>query len=129
VTCPASAVTSVASTEERATSYITENLILLPGRCWVRVRSLDVVVEVLGRARDRDAAQGRAVVFTALIPSGWGAAQYPWLLVDEVRIADGAGADATLGALLVVVGLAGVLVLPPLVYLFRLTQSEEWVDH
>ena len=49
--------------------------------------------------------------------------QYPWLLVDEVRIVDAAGATATLQGLLVAVGLAVVLVLPPLAYLFRLTQS------
>ena len=58
--------------------------------------------------------------------SAGASAQYPWLLVDEVTIADGAGAPATLPALLVVVGLAGVIVLPALVYLFWLTQSETW---
>ena len=57
---------------------------------------------------------------------GWGVGQYPWLLVDEVRIVDAAGASATLAALLVAVALAVVVVLPPLVYLFRLTQSERW---
>ncbi len=62
----------------------------------------------------------------ASVVSGWGIAQYPWLLVDEVRIVDAAGATATLQGLLVAVGLAVVLVLPPLTYLFRLTQSEEW---
>ena len=65
----------------------------------------------------------------ASVVSGWGIAQYPWLLVDEVRIVDAAGATATLQGLLVAVGLAVVLVLPPLVYLFRLTQSEEWSRH
>jgi cytochrome d ubiquinol oxidase subunit II len=65
-----------------------------------------------------------AAVATVLL--GWGVAQYPWLLVDETTIDDGAGADATLVALLVVVGLAVVLVLPALGYLFRLTQSERW---
>ena len=74
-------------------------------------------------------ARVTAVVAVASVISGWGAGQYPWLLVDEVRIADGAGADATMVGLLVVVGLAVVLVLPPLVYLFRLTQSEDWVHH
>lgn len=74
-------------------------------------------------------ARVTAVVAVASVVSGWGVGQYPWLLVDEVRIADGAGADATLVGLLVVVGLAGVLVLPPLVYLFRLTQSEDWAHH
>ena len=67
-----------------------------------------------------------AVVAVAAVVSGWGVGQYPWLLVDEVRIVDAAGAPATLEALLVAVGLAAVVVLPPLVYLLRLTQSEEW---
>ena len=50
--------------------------------------------------------------------------QYPWLLVDQVRIEDAAGASATLAALLVVLGLAILAVLPALVYLFWFTQSE-----
>lgn len=70
-----------------------------------------------------------AVVAVASVVSGWGVGQYPWLLVDEVTIADAAGATATLQGLLVAVGLAVVLVVPPLVYLFRLTQSEEWTNH
>ena len=70
-----------------------------------------------------------AVVAVASVVMGWGVGQYPWLLVDEVRIVEAAGADATLAGLLVVVGLATVLVLPPLVYLFRLTQSESWTAH
>ena len=61
--------------------------------------------------------------------SGWGVAQYPWLLVDEVTIVDAAGASATLWGLLVAVGLAVVVVVPPLAYLLRLTQSEAWTRH
>ena len=64
----------------------------------------------------------------AVVP-GWGVGQYPWLLVDEVTIVDAAGAPATLHALLVAVGLAAVIVLPPLAYLLRLTQSEAWSRH
>jgi len=67
-----------------------------------------------------------AVVAVAAVVAGWGVAQYPWLLVNQIRITDGAGAPATLHALLVVVGLATVLVLPALVYLYRLTQSRDW---
>ncbi|KAA1427298.1 cytochrome d ubiquinol oxidase subunit II [Nocardioides antri] len=70
-----------------------------------------------------------AAVAVAAVVSGWGVGQYPWLLVDEVTIAEGAGAPATLQALLVAVGLAVVVVLPPLAYLLRLTQSEEWSRH
>ena len=70
-----------------------------------------------------------AVLAVASVVSGWGVGQYPWLLVDEVTISDAAGATATVQGLLVAVGLAGVVVLPPLAYLFRLTQSEEWSRH
>ncbi len=64
-----------------------------------------------------------AVAAVASVVTGWGVGQYPWLLVDEVTIDDGAGADATLIGLLVVVGLAGVIVVPALIYLLRLTQQ------
>ncbi|MGE0218181.1 cytochrome d ubiquinol oxidase subunit II [Mycolicibacterium sp.] len=67
-----------------------------------------------------------AAAAVAAVVSGWGVGQYPWLLVDEVTIDDAAGARATLVGLLVVVVLAGVVVLPALGYLLRLTQSEEW---
>jgi cytochrome d ubiquinol oxidase subunit II len=69
-------------------------------------------------------ARATAVLAVATVISGWGVAQYPWMLVGEVTIADAAGAEATLRGLLVVVALAGVVVLPALAYLFVLTQSE-----
>ena len=74
-------------------------------------------------------ARGTAVIAVVSVISGWGIGQYPWLLVDAVTISDAAGARATLRALLIAVGLAGVVVLPPLIYLLRLTQSEEWSRH
>ncbi|WP_426242787.1 cytochrome d ubiquinol oxidase subunit II [Nocardioides sp. LHG3406-4] len=77
--------------------------------------------------RDRPvAARPAAVVAVAAVLLGWGVGQYPWLLVDEITIEDAAGADATLVALLVAVGIAVVLVVPALAYLYSLTQSETW---
>ena len=78
----------------------------------------------------RRAAQARftAVAAVAAVVIGWGVAQYPWMLVDEVKISAAAGADATLAGLLVVVGLAGVIVVPALAYLFWLTQSDRWTE-
>lgn len=70
------------------------------------------------------AARLPAVVAVAAVLSGWGVGQYPWLLVDHVTIDGAAGATATLQALLVALALAVVLVLPALVMLFRLAQSE-----
>ncbi|WP_322936992.1 cytochrome d ubiquinol oxidase subunit II [Nocardioides bizhenqiangii] len=101
-----------------------------------RAAALVVVSALAGTAtlwllweRRYSLARWPAVVAVASVVSGWGVAQYPWLLVDEVRIVDAAGASATLQALLVAVGLAVVVVLPPLAYLLRLTQSEEWSRH
>ena len=56
---------------------------------------------------------------------GWGFAQYPWLLVDNVSIADGAGHPATLSALLIAAALAAVIITPALVLLFRLVDSDQ----
>ncbi len=98
-----------------------------------RALPLVVVAAIAGLAtmvlllrRRYGAARLSVVAAVVAVVSGWGVGQYPWLLVDEVRINDAGGAPATLAGLLVVVGLAGVLVLPPLLYLFRLTQSEPW---
>jgi len=84
---------------------------------------------VLLLTRRYDVARVTAVGAVASVVLGWGVGQYPWLLVDEVRIADAAGAPATLSALLVAVALAVVLVVPALAYLFWLTQSERWTRH
>jgi cytochrome d ubiquinol oxidase subunit II len=67
-----------------------------------------------------------AAAAVASVVLGWGVAQYPWLLVNEVTIADAAGARATLAGLIVVVVLAVVIVAPALGYLLWLTQTEKW---
>jgi cytochrome d ubiquinol oxidase subunit II len=75
-------------------------------------------------------ARVAAVGAVASIVVGWGVGQYPWLLLDQVTIRQGAGAEATLTALLVTAALALVIVLPPLVWLFRLVQEPTWhQDH
>ncbi|MBD8870576.1 cytochrome d ubiquinol oxidase subunit II [Nocardioides donggukensis] len=74
-------------------------------------------------------ARGTAVAAVAAVVLGWGAGQYPWLLVDELTIVEAAGAAATLQGLLVVVALAGVIVVPALTYLLWLTQTEAWTQH
>jgi cytochrome d ubiquinol oxidase subunit II len=62
-----------------------------------------------------------ALAVTAVV-WGWAAGQYPFLLEDAVTIEQGAGADTTLTAMLVSLVIAGVLVLPPLVYLLAFAQ-------
>jgi cytochrome d ubiquinol oxidase subunit II len=84
-----------------------------------------VTLVLIYRRRYR-VARGFAVAAVGAVVAGWGVGQYPWMLVDELTIADAAGAKATLQALLVVVGLAVVIVLPALTYLLRLTQTERW---
>lgn len=71
-------------------------------------------------------ARFSAVTAVSSIVGGWGVAQHPWLLVDEVRIEEAAGAPATLQGLLIAVALASVLVLPSMAYLYRITQTETW---
>ncbi|AXT84473.1 cytochrome D ubiquinol oxidase subunit II [Aeromicrobium sp. A1-2] len=83
---------------------------------------------VLVHRRHYSPARLGAVAAVASVVIGWGVAQYPWMLVDQVSIQDAAGAPATLQGLLVVVALAGVIVVPALAYLFRLTQSEPWTS-
>jgi cytochrome d ubiquinol oxidase subunit II len=73
----------------------------------------------------RRAARGvrpLAVAAVVAVIWGWGAAQYPYLLPETLTVEDGAGASATLTAVLVVFGIAVVVVLPALALLFTLDQ-------
>ena len=67
-------------------------------------------------------ARVAAVVAVGSVVLGWGVGSYPWLLVDHVTIADGAGHPATMTALLVASGFAALLVLPSLFLLFYLVE-------
>ena len=57
---------------------------------------------------------------------GWGVAQYPYVLVDHARIADVAGAHATLVGLVIVFGVAAVTAVPALVWLYLLVNTHRW---
>jgi cytochrome d ubiquinol oxidase subunit II len=70
-------------------------------------------------------ARFTAVGAVVAVVLGWGVAQYPWLLVDQLTIVEAAGARSTHAALLVVACLAAVVVVPPLAYLLWLTQQPE----
>ena len=63
-----------------------------------------------------------AVGAVAAVVWGWGLAQFPYLLPETLTVADGAAAEATLRALLVVVALALVVVGPSLTLLYVLDQ-------
>jgi cytochrome d ubiquinol oxidase subunit II len=53
---------------------------------------------------------------------GWGVAQHPYLLPKSLTISQGAAGEATLDAVLIVFGVAVVVVLPSLGFLYTLTQ-------
>ncbi|MET0726973.1 MAG: cytochrome d ubiquinol oxidase subunit II [Acidimicrobiales bacterium] len=72
-----------------------------------------------------EGARLSAVVAVATVVLGWGVGQWPWLLVDVVEVEEAAGASTTLWALIVTFALAGVLVVPSLVYLYWMTQRDE----
>ena len=68
-------------------------------------------------------ARPTAVIAVAAVVIGWGVGQYPWILVDQIEIDDGAGHPATLTALLIASGVAAVIVVPALVLLYRLADT------
>ena len=105
----------------------------LAGGLQTRAAPLIVISALAGTAtlallsiRRFTVARVTAVTAVAAVVIAWGVGQYPWMLVDQVTITDNAGSPATLQALLVAVGLAAVIVLPALGYLYKLTQSESW---
>jgi cytochrome d ubiquinol oxidase subunit II len=61
-----------------------------------------------------------AVLAVVAVIWGWGAAQYPYLLVDELTVAEAAAARASLWALLVAFAVAAGVAVPSLVYLYLL---------
>jgi cytochrome d ubiquinol oxidase subunit II len=71
---------------------------------------------------DRRGARPLAVGAVAALIWGWGVAQYPYLLPQSLTINDGAGSGATLTAVLIVFGVAVVVVLPALAFLYTLAQ-------
>lgn len=94
-------------------------LVVLSG--WAGTAS--VVALVRRRYALARVAAGAAV---ASVVVGWGVAQYPWMLVDRLTLAGAAGAHATLVALLIVGAAAIVIVVPSLLWLFRLVNDTTW---
>lgn len=63
-----------------------------------------------------------AIAVTAVV-WGWAVAQYPQMLVGELSIAEAASAPATLRATLVSLAVGAILLIPSLLWLFRIFQS------
>ena len=82
---------------------------------------------LLARGRMREARLPALAAVVAVV-AGWGVAQYPWLLVDHLEVAQAAAPRATLVGLLVAFGGAAVLVVPSLVMLLRLSSRGTLTD-
>jgi len=81
---------------------------------------------VLLRRRNWALARLFAVGAVATIVVGWGVAQYDWMLVDEMTIAEAAGARPTLIGLIIVFAVAAVTAVPAMLWLFVLVNQDEW---
>jgi cytochrome d ubiquinol oxidase subunit II len=79
------------------------------------------VLALLWRGKRRG-ARPLAIGAVVAVIWGWGVAQYPYLLPQSLTIEDGAGASESLTALLIVFGIAVVVVLPALGFLYTLAQ-------
>jgi cytochrome d ubiquinol oxidase subunit II len=79
------------------------------------------VLVLLRRGTPRGARPLAAGAVAAVVWS-WGVAQYPYLLPKTLTINAGAAPDATLTAILIVFGVAGLLVIPAIALLYTLVQ-------
>ncbi len=64
-----------------------------------------------------------AIGAVASVVAGWGVAQWPYLLPESLKVSQAAAPDATLGALLLVFGVALVVVVPSIALLYVLDQK------
>jgi cytochrome bd ubiquinol oxidase subunit II len=74
------------------------------------------------------AARPAAALATVTVLWGWGASQYPWILEGTASIKDYAASEPVLWALVIAFVAAGVLVLPSLAWMYRLTQTRSLVE-
>ncbi len=70
----------------------------------------------------RRGARELAVGAVVAVIWGWGVAQFPYLLPEQLTISAAAAPDPTLTTVLIVFGVAVVVVIPSLVLLYTLTQ-------
>lgn len=69
--------------------------------------------------RSYSLARGAAVVQVSLVLVGWAAAQYPWFLPGTLSISDAAAPSSVQWSLVVCLGLGALLLIPSLLYLFK----------
>ena len=77
---------------------------------------------VLLLRRHHRGARVLAIGAVATVIVAWGVAQWPYILPESLKVSAAAAPDATLGAVLVVFGLAVVIILPALGLLYYLDQ-------
>jgi cytochrome d ubiquinol oxidase subunit II len=70
-----------------------------------------------------EVARYTAALAVAAIVAGWAVAQQPYLLPPELTVREAAASDPTLVALLVSCGLGALVLVPSLIWLFRLALS------
>ncbi len=85
------------------------------------------VLVLLRRGASRGARPLAAGAVVAVV-WGWGVAQHPYLLPQDLTIDAGAAPSATLTALLIVFGVALVLVVPSIALLYTLAQRDLIVE-
>jgi cytochrome bd ubiquinol oxidase subunit II len=81
-----------------------------------------IAVLVLLRRRAQRGARPLAVGAVVAIVWGWGVAQHPYLLPQDLTISAGAAPNSTLTAVLIVFAAAVVFVIPSIVLLYTLAQ-------
>jgi cytochrome d ubiquinol oxidase subunit II len=77
---------------------------------------------MLIRRGARRGARELAVGAVVAVIWGWGVAQFPYLLPEQLTIADGAGTSATMTMVIIVFSAAVILVIPSIALLYTLTQ-------
>jgi cytochrome d ubiquinol oxidase subunit II len=117
----AAAVAIEVDAETLASGLHTRGLVLVIGSAASGLASL-----LLLRRRRWALARLTAVAAVGAIVVGWGVAQYDWILVDELTIAEAAGARPTLIGLVIVFLVAAVTAVPALIWLFVLVNQDDW---
>lgn len=74
-------------------------------------------------------ARFASALAVATIVLGWAVGQYPYILLPQLTIADAARGQPTMVAVAVSLLAGGLIVVPALVYLYRLFQRADPVDH
>jgi cytochrome bd ubiquinol oxidase subunit II len=70
-------------------------------------------------------ARAAAALQVSLILWGWVASQYPYLIPPDLSIADAASPPATLRLVLIALGIGAAVLVPSLVYLFRIFKADD----